>query len=202
MVKREQVRDWARTRFGIQEKFNEFLNWCFRKKTPIILIAAGALSVFFLFSLLKGLLLMALFASAGAASMLYNRFIRTSIGVELISLGVVIIGRLYGPVPAMAVGFSALFAAELLTGALQHKTIVSFIGILIMGYLTQFFAGMDVTATGIILVIIYDAIIIPGYRLLGSNPLRSAVFVATHIAFNVWVFTSIAPTILNILRIL
>lgn len=198
MIRRDRIRDWARTRFWLQEWFNEFLNWCFRKKVPIILIVAGIASAFFLFSLLKGLFLVALFTSIGAGSLLYNRFIRISLGVELISLGVVIIGRLYGPVPAMAVGFSALFAAELLTGALQHKTIVSFIGILIMGFSTQFFTGWGITAAGIVLVVVYDAIIIPGYLVLGSNPLRSFAFLATHIAFNVWVFTSIAPSVLRI----
>lgn len=194
-----KIRDWARRQFWIQERFNEFINWCDQKKFPLIIIFITGLLAFTVFSFLKDLFIMSMFVALGIGSMLYHRYIRTPLGIELITFGVVISGRLFGPAAAMVVGFTSLLGAELFTGSLQHKTIVSFLGILIMGFLTQFFSAYSVTTEGIILVIIYDAIIIPGYLALGSSPVRSALFVITHIAFNIWVFSTIAPVVYGIL---
>lgn len=193
VIRREVIRQWGKARFGVQKKFNAALDWVLLRKTTIAGVAVILLSIFFMFSYFRQLFLMALFTAIGASSLLYNRFVRTSLGIELITLGVVIVGRLYGPYPAIAVGLVSLFLAELLTVSLQHKTIVSFIGMAVIGFATQLFTGQSITAEGIWLTVIYDALIVPGYLLLGSNPIRTLLFLTTHIAFNVWVFTTIAP---------
>ncbi|MBI2575243.1 hypothetical protein HYV82_05150 [Candidatus Woesearchaeota archaeon] len=193
------IRTWARAKFGIQQRFSSLLEWCLRKKLRIALALAAAIAAFFLFSLLKGVFLVALFIVAGAASLLYNRFIRTSLGIELITLAIVLTGRLYGPGAAIFSGFTALLLAELATESLQHKTIVSFTGIFVIGFLTQFFSGASIMLEGIALTLVYDAIIMPGYLILGSNPARCILFLVTHIAFNIWLFTTVAPLIAGIL---
>ncbi len=199
MTKRTEVRKWAKAKFGIQQKFNDFLLWCYQKKTPLAIMAVGLLAVFFMLAFLKQLFLIAFFIAIGSASLLYNRVIRTSIGVELITLGVIIIGKLYGPLAAMIVGFVSLLLAELFNGSLQHKTLVSFVGILAIGFLTQFFASTNITTEGMVLVIIYNAIIMPGYLLLGSSLIRSGLFLVTHIIFSFWIFSTIAPALYGFL---
>ncbi|MBI3051049.1 hypothetical protein HYY74_01185 [Candidatus Woesearchaeota archaeon] len=193
MVQRNRLRQWARDHFALQRWFNELARWCFEKKLPLLIIAIAGLATLLLFSLVKGLLIISFFIGLGAASLQYNRFIRTSLGIELITIGVVITGRLYGPGVAVFVGFVSLFLGELLSGSLQHKTVVSFIAIVAIGLLTQNFAGASIAAEGIWLIVIYDIIIAPGYLLLGSNPLRTGIFVVTHIAFGIWLFTAVAP---------
>ncbi|MBI4438708.1 hypothetical protein HY640_02145 [Candidatus Woesearchaeota archaeon] len=193
MIRREVIRQWGKARFGVQKRFNEAVDWALRRKTTVAGIAVGIIAVFFMFSYFRQLFLMALFTAIGAFSLLYNRFVRTSLGIELITLGVVITGRLYGPYPALSVGLISLLLAELLTGSLQHKTIISFAGMAVIGLATQLFTTQSITAEGIWLTVIYDAFIAPGYLLLGSNPVRTFLFLATHIAFNVWLFTTIAP---------
>ncbi len=199
MPKRTEVRQWAKAKFGIQNLFNDFLLWCFKKKIAIAAIALVLFAALFMFAFIKQLFLIAFFIVLGSASLLYNRFIKTSIGVELITLGVIIIGRLYGPFAAIIVGLTSLLLAELFNGSLQHKTLVSFVGLLVIGFLTQFFNGSSITTEGIILVLIYNVIIIPGYLLLGSNLLRSGLFLVTHLVFSFWIFTTIAPAIYGIL---
>lgn len=200
MLDRSKIRPWAKTAFGLQTKFDEFAKWCFEKKVPIVLIILGLITTFLLFSLLKQLFLMALFVAIGSASLLYNRFIRTSLGFELITLGTVMTGLLYGPVSAVIVGFTSLLLAELFNGSLQHKTLVSFIGIIVIGFATAIFQDSTITTAGIALTIIYDLIIVPGYMILGSNPIRTGLFLVTHLVFNIWLFTTIAPFIFRILH--
>ncbi|MBI2133707.1 hypothetical protein HYU11_03425 [Candidatus Woesearchaeota archaeon] len=199
MLKGADIRQWARSTSVLQHRFNDAVAWAFRKRTPLFAAIILLLAVFFLFSFLKQLFLIAFFIALGSASLFYNRFIKTSIGFELITLGVVVIGRLYGPFPAMVVGFFSLLFAELFAGSLQHKTIVSFAGIVTIGFLTQYFSAASITTEGIILVIIYNAIIIPGYILLGSSPLRSGLFLVTHLVFSFWLFSSVAPVVYRFL---
>ncbi|GEM_PF-6860193 len=199
MVTKENIKHWAKAKFGLQQRFSSFLEWCAKKRARLIAIAVAVIAAFFLFSLLKDIFIIALLIAAGSLSLLYNRFIRTSLGIELITLGVVLAGRLYGPWTAIIAGLASLLLAELLTEALQHKTVVSFIGIAVMGFSTQFFANASITTEGIALAIIYDAIILPGYFILGSNPARCILFLVTHIAFNVWLFTTVAPFVARIL---
>ena len=199
-MKRQEIRTWARKTFAIQDRFDELTKWAFEKRFPIIGFLLLGIVALLLSTVLKELFLVAAFIGLGASSMFYNRFIRTSLGFELITLGVVITGLLYGPAISVFVGFFSLLIAELITGSLQHKTVVSFAGIITIGILTQFFKDTPITTAGIAITIIYDAIIVPGYLLLGSNPLRTGLFLATHIAFNFWVFTTIAPPLFELLH--
>ncbi len=199
-MKRDELKTWARKTFAIQDRFDEITKWAFEKRFPIIVLILLGIAALLLSRVLKELFLIAAFIGLGGFSMFYNRFIRTSLGFELITLGVVITGLLYGPAIAVFVGFFSLLLAELITGSLQHKTIVSFVGIITIGILTQLFKNTPITTAGIAITLIYDLIIVPGYLLLGSNPLRTGLFLVTHLAFNFWVFTTIAPPLFELLH--
>ncbi len=193
------LKAWARAKFGVQQKFNELILVGHKKRYAILTALALFSGLVLMYIYFRELVVITFFIVLGAASLQYNRFIKTSLGIELITLGLVISGKLYGPVAALIVGFVGLFFGELLTGSLQHKTIISFIAIAIISLLTGAFSSMSITAMGIWLIVIYDLIIIPGYLIMGSNPLRTAVFAITHLAFSAWVFTTIAPFVYNIL---
>ena len=167
-----------------------------------IIITVGVLSailLFFFHRIVEMLLVMAGFIVLGVASMMYNRWIRVSLGFELIMFGVVITGMLYGWLQALIVGFIALFFAEVLTNRFTYSTFVSFIGMFVIALVVPSFAGNNVAWVGIGMTLLYDLIILPGYILLGSSPGRSLLFFATHILFNAWIFLTVAPPVMSVL---
>ncbi|MBI2145611.1 hypothetical protein HYU18_04810 [Candidatus Woesearchaeota archaeon] len=145
--------------------------------------------------------MMGIFIALAAMSMLYNKWIKLSIGVELIMLGLVITSVAFGRLPGLVVGIVGLFLAEVISERFTYSTFVSFIGVCVVALIAPnvFNQAGSITSTGIIVTVVYDAIIIPGYLLLGSSFGRSAFFVVTHIFFNIWVFTFLAPAIFRIL---
>jgi len=146
------------------------------------------------------LTVMALFIIIGILSMMYNRWIKVSLGVELIMVGTVLTAVAYGRFPAIIVGFVALFFAEMLSDRFTYSTFISFIGLFVVAMVVPLFGSSSITAIGIWMTLMYDIIILPGYVLLGSSPWRSLLFFVTHIMFNAWVFIVIAPRILPLLN--
>lgn len=130
-------------------------------------------------------------------SMFYNLFIRLSLGFEFIMLATVLCSVVYGPVVGVVVGLVSLFFAEFISTKLSYNTFVSFIGIAIIGFIASFYKGDNITMWGISMVVLYDAIIIPGYLMTGSHPVKSFIYVVTHIPWNIWVFSVIAPRVLE-----
>lgn len=130
-------------------------------------------------------------------SMIYNLFFRISLGFEFIMLATVLCSVVYGPVVGVCVGLVSLFFAEFISTKLTYNTFVSFIGIAIVGFVASFYTGGNIAMWGIFMTILYDVIIIPGYLLTGSNPIKCFIYVITHIPWNVWVFSVIAPRLLE-----
>ena len=153
--------------------------------------------LYFFHSLVKMLIVMVAFILLGALSLMYNRWVRVSLGVELIMLGTVITTVAYGVVQGIIVGFTSLFFAELFTGRFTYSTFVSFAGLFVVVVVASSLE-FSVKLTGILMTLLYDAIIAPGYIIMGSSPWRTSLFVVTHVLFNVWAFVFIAPHISGI----
>jgi hypothetical protein len=192
MESRDAIRKWAKKQVL---NFRELWQLLWAKKLIVIVGAAVAIILLFFWSYIQAITLMAIFIVVGVVSLLYNRFLKVSLGIELNMLGIVIIGLLYGPLAAFIVGSITLFFAFVLTEHLTHASFVSFIGIAAVSFLIPVLSNMSITATGISLTIIYDVIIAAGYLALGSRLERTALFIVTHIPWNIWVFWSIAPKI-------
>jgi hypothetical protein len=133
----------------------------------------------------------------GFCSLLYNRFLKISLGFELIIFSTVAAGFLYGPLAAFITGAVALFSAEVFNQSFQHATLMSFAGLAAVSLAVPYFAGFGITTLGITMALLYNAVIFPGYLLMGSQPWKCILFSATDIIFNIWVFTSIAPRLLG-----
>ncbi|MBI2580425.1 hypothetical protein HYV85_01305 [Candidatus Woesearchaeota archaeon] len=199
--RKNDVASWAHSKIPGFENFTAFVRFLIEKRLIILFALAAIVLLFFFWNYLKVLVVMAMFIAIGAMSMLYNRWIKVSLGVEFIMLGLVLTSIAFGRLPGLAVGMVGLFLAEVLSERFTYSTFVSFIGIAVVALTAQniFNQTNSITATGIIMTVIYDAVIAPGYLLLGSNAGRTALFVVTHIIFNVWVFSFIAPILLRIL---
>lgn len=190
------MRGWAKRPLLTLRSVQEFVA---KHKIESLMSVLVLLIILYFWSTVGMLLTMAVFIIVGALSMIYQRFLRISLGIELIMLGMVVIGFLHGPLAAFIVGSVAFFISMLLNEHLMHASIVSFLGIGVVSALLPAFEGLGITTAGIILTVIYDAIIGPGYLMLGSNPGKVGLFVSTHLLFNLWAFTVLAPRIINLL---
>ena len=159
----------------------------------ILILAAIVIAFVALGQIIKPLFFIAIFLFLSSISLIYNRWVKTSIGIEFITLSTVMTARVYGGVVGGLVGLVGLTTAEVLGTGFNAKTVISLVGIFIIGLITPFFNGFNVTVAGIILAVIYDVIIIPLYLLAGSRPLSSAVFIVSHLIFNAWLFVYVAP---------
>lgn len=186
---RRKAKIWAKSR----------IPFIWKKRYTIVAAAAGLILLYFFSSFVKMILVMAVFMLLGVLSLIYNRWIKTSLGVELIMLGTVISAVEYGFFSGIVVGFVALFFAEILTDRLTYSTFVSFLGIAAVS-LAAPLLDVGITWTGIAMTLLYDAIITPGYLIMGSSPWRTLTFVATHILFNAWIFVFIAPFAVEVIR--
>lgn len=194
----KKIREWAKKRTLSYVQLRKFLI----QKKRIIAAIAVLLALLFVFRVyVAEIMVIALLIIIGFCSLLYNRFIKVSLGIELIMLSTVTAGVLYGPLAAFITGGIALFAAEVFNQSFQHSTMVSFIGIAAVSIALPFFSPwLGIAALGITLTVIYNAIIFPGYTLLGSHPWKCLLFTSTDLAFNAWIFTSIAPPLIGLLN--
>jgi hypothetical protein len=187
--KRSRIRAWAKSK----------IPFLWEKRLGIASAIIGLVLLFLFRDVIQMLVVMAAFIILGVASLIYNRWIKLSLGFELIMLGIVVTGMAYGRWQAFVVGFIALFFAEVITNRFTYSTFISFIGIFIVSMTIPLFQNTGVTWVGICMTLIYDAIIGPGYILMGSSPWRTLLFVATHAIFNIWVFIFIAPWVFRLL---
>ncbi len=167
-----------------------------KRKLKIIFLTLAILLILGFFS--KDILIVSLLTIAASFSMIYNLFIRVSLGVELVLFATVLCSVAYGYKVGIPVGLVSLFSAEIISMKMSYNTFISFIGIAVVGFAASF-GNMHITTWGILMTILYDLIIIPGYLMTGSNPAKSFIFVATHIPWNIWVFSAFAPRILEIM---
>lgn len=168
-----------------------------KRKKALVFLLILVFMTFFLGQINKAFLFIPGLMILGSLSMIYNLFIRISLGVEFILLATVLCAVAYGPIVGVFVGIVTLFFAEFISGKMTYNTFVSFIGIIIVAVIAAFSGGGNITTLGIIMVVLYDVIIIPLYLLTGSNPVSSFFFVVTHIPWNIWVFSVIAPRLLE-----
>ncbi len=185
---RAEVKAWAKSR----------LPFFWKKRFSIALVIASAAVLFLFRNFIEMLAVMALFIAFGIASMMYNRWVKISLGIEFILLGTVITGLVYGKFPALIVGMVSLFFAEVITDRFTYSTFVSFAGIFAVSMVAPMLDGISVTWAGIWMTVLYDAIIGPGYIIMGSSLWRTLLFVVTHILFNIWAFVFIAPLVLRL----
>ncbi|MBI2176452.1 hypothetical protein HYU40_03865 [Candidatus Woesearchaeota archaeon] len=200
--RKKDAASWAHSKVPGLESLTSFLRFLFEKKLIVIVAIAVMALLFFFWAYVKVLAAMAFFIFLGAVSMIYNRWIKVSIGVELVMLGLVITSIAFGRLPGLIVGMVGLFLAEIVSERFTYSTLVSFVGIIVAGLTAPnvfHMLGESITATGIALTVVYDAIIAPGYLMLGSNLGRTAFFVITHIIFNIWVFSFVAPLLFRVL---
>jgi len=191
MVKynRKEIKAWAKSK----------IPFLWEKRVSLGLAVLALLFLYLFRDVVQMIIIMAVFIALGTVSLLYNRWIKISLGFELIMFGTIITAMVYGRWQAIVVGFIALFLAEVLTDRFTYSTFISFIALAVVASVAPLVSSIGITWTGVTMTLLYDLIIVPGYLLMGSSPWRTSLFVGTHIMFNVWVFIFLAPFVFRII---
>ncbi len=175
------------------------LSFMFYAIVGIAIIFILTILSLFLLKNIKMIFFILLLMFLGVVTDSINRFMPFSVGFELIMMGTILAARAYSPLIGIMVGVLSLTISELFIMRFKVGLLFSYLGIMIVAFLSHIFSEGDITRTGITLTVIYDMIILPGYYFTGSNPVKLAIFAGTHIAFNIWVFTKLAPFFLGLM---
>ena len=180
------------------------INFISRHKFLSILIFFTSLIVLFVLNqfsvLIKNTLILSSLILLGGISNIYQRYVRVHLGVEFIMLATIVAGYIYGPIVGGVVGFLTFGLAMYFEGRFPHHLFISFILITLVGIFAFSFRNKSITFAGIALTILYDLILVPTYITLFRARIPSIMlFAVTHIIWNYWVFTAIAPSVIAIL---
>ncbi len=178
-----------------------------RNKNPrfywgVVIFFAICLAITFFiltFNYIRALFFIIFFILAGAFSMWYHVYIKWSLGMELVFSGTILCSIAYGPLAGAMVGFLGLFLGKLLTMKLAPITFLSLIAITIVGIIAHFMFTGNVSVTGITLLLAYNIILLPLYYMMGGNPIRLVAFSATHLLFNWWMLSKVAPILIKLM---
>lgn len=181
------------------------IDWIFKHKLYSIIIVAVILLLFFLiniiFDVVKHTIIISFLILLGGVSTIYQRFLKVRLGIELIMFATVLTGFIYGSLIGAIVGVITLALSIAIEGYFSHTRFISFILIALVGFFAHFFNGSaTIMTTGIILTICYDLLLIPLTISFFRTRLPTLlIFSSSHIVWNWWIFTKIAPFMLGIL---
>ena len=134
-----------------------------------------------------------IFIVAGALSTFYHIFFKGPIHFELVKLATILSSVAYGAFTGILVGLLASLIGRVISGRLDQMAIVSIIAIPVIAILASAFRTADITTLGIVLVLVYTAIIFPLVMLMGGNIGFGIIYCGTNIFFNVILFIYVAP---------
>lgn len=154
------------------------------------IILGGKLTYFFI---------IIIFIAIGALSTAYFIFFRGPVYFELVKMVTILSSVAYGAFTGVLVGLLAALIGRVIAGRLDQMTIVSIIATTAIAILADVFKATNITTLGIILVLVYHAIIFPLVLLMGGNIGYGIIYSGTNIFFNTMLFIYVAPFIKNLI---
>ncbi len=154
-----------------------------------------------LFAMRHYLFLVALIIINVLSSTLLKTFRRNQIGVEMVMFSTVMSGVVYGAVVGAVMGAASMMVDYAFATRFSYFSIVTIPSYAIVGYASRYLSSfMGITTLGIAMTIAYVVFsnaIICGF--MGGHVSKSLRFGLTNIAFNIFVFTAIAPPVLRLM---
>lgn len=187
--------------YDFLKKLDSFLSHIVKDPKKVLGIAILSILGLIIITKHKNILFFVLLNLLASVSMLYLKITKHAhyIGVELCTLATVLISLKYGYVLGMITGAVSITSALIVSGYFKPSYFVSVLTMPLIGLIVPFFSGLPLWQIGVLMTIMYDAIVLPLYVLMGSRIPSSVVFFITHILFNYWVFTTIAQVIFNLM---
>tara|TARA_Y100000310_G_scaffold339022_1_gene430396 strand:+ start:24636 stop:25169 length:534 start_codon:yes stop_codon:yes gene_type:complete len=171
------------------KSFNrELLSLIKKHNLKIILFAILILLILFL----KNFLIIISLTALGALSLLHQRWTGDYLGFELCTLATVLCGMLYGAKAGILVGVFSVSLGMIIAGNIHPSMLLSIICFGFIGLVASFFTIESIFWVGLGLTVLYDAVMVPVYLLMGSNHAATFSFTLTHILFNAVIFSLLA----------
>jgi hypothetical protein len=187
--------------YSFLKKLDSFLEYITKDPKKVLGIAIISILSLILITNHKEILFFVLLNLMASVSMLYLKITKHAhyIGIELCTLATVLISLKYGRILGAVTGLISITSALIVSGYFKPSYFVSVLTLPLIGLITPFFSWLPLWQIGVLMTIIYDAIVLPLYVLMGSRIPSSVVFFITHVLFNYWVFSTIAQVIFNLM---
>ncbi|MBN2368688.1 hypothetical protein JXC34_06715 [Candidatus Woesearchaeota archaeon] len=173
-----------------------------RDKKRLMLVGLVAILFFYFLKELKEIFFILALTSLGALSLAPPRYFKYAhyVGFELCLMATVLTSLAYGPVIGALAGFISIFTGFVLSSYFKPTYFISVLAMPLMGLIVPIFRELPLFYLGVLMTLIYDAIVLPLYVCIGSSrTVSAAVFFITHILLNAWVFSALAPFIYNLM---
>ncbi len=176
--------------------------WISRLTVKDAFIGAGiVLTGVLLFAMRHYLFLIALITTNIFSSTALRTFRRNQIGIEMVMFSTVMSGVVYGPAMGAVMGAASMMIDYAFATRFSYFSIVTVPSYAAVGALSYYLSNfMGITTLGIAMTVAYVTIsnaIICG--LMGGHIGKSIRFGITNIAFNIFIFTAIAPIVMRII---
>ena len=183
---------------------NDLINKIFKNRKLFFVLLILFLILAFFVSNFKKYFFTILLIVIASLSFLPQRYFKffNYIGFEFCMMSVVLITLSYGRIYGVFSAFVSITAGYILSGSFKPSSFISIFALPFVAFIIPFFNAFNLSIfyLGILMTIIYDIIILPLYLLMGSRFYTTIIFFITHIIFNAWVFTFIAPFVFSIMH--
>lgn len=177
------------------------MEWVNRITVKDLFLGAGIVTTgIMLFVMRHYFFLIALIVINAFSSSALRTLRRMQIGVEMVMFSTVMSGVIYGPVVGAVMGATAMLADYVFATRFSLFSIVTIPSYAAVGALSHYLSGfMSITMLGIVMTVAY--VIISNTIicwLMGGHISKSIRFAITNIAFNIFMFTAIAPFVMRL----
>ncbi|HIH42385.1 TPA: hypothetical protein HA246_01950 [Candidatus Woesearchaeota archaeon] len=159
----------------------------------ITIVLLAALALFYKY------LIVIFFIMLGAVSLIHTIWTKNYFGFELCILATVICAIKFGPLVGALVGATSIVLGLILSTNLDAGLFLAAIMFGAVGIIASFFTFQQVLFAGMLCAIVYDFVMVGFYLLMGSSPVTSGVYFVTHMLTTYYVFTFLAPVLINII---
>ncbi len=150
----------------------------------------------------KGTFFIGLFFVLGSLSYFYRRFFSIRLGFEFISIGTFLCTLAYGVGVGLFLGNVASILAEAIGAKVDERTLVNLLSINALVFVTPMLAPLvpgQMALAALLANIVYNIIGVSGNMVLGGNPGKTIIFVATNVFWTLAFFFKIGPLVYAIM---
>ena len=169
------------------------------RKIAVAIAALLFLSLIF-HSHIKMVLTIPILILAASFSTFYFNYVSLPVNFELVKLATILTAVSYGVLPGLAVGIASTFFGKVLIGRVDEKLPMSMMVIAIVAVAASLLSGVSITALGISLVLAYNILMFGISIMMGGDLAWNIPYEASNFFFNLFLFTKIAPALLQIMR--
>ena len=186
----------------MQARLPEEIRSFVRRNVKRFAIAVGALlllSLVFNISF-KMLIILPFLILVASFSTFYFNYVALPVNFELVKLATILASVSYGALPGLAVGVSSTFFGKVLIGRVDEKLPLSMAAIALLAVAASLFPDTGIAALGIILVLAYNIAMLALSIMMGGDLAWNIPYEASNLIFNLFIFTKIAPVLLQIMH--